>query len=90
MKQIHISEDIVPLGEFKSQASKLLRQLRETGRPVIITQNGRPSAVMITPEEFDRLIERDYYQKDHRATVRNVPVDDELLDAFEQRQREED
>jgi prevent-host-death family protein len=85
MKQIHISEDIVPLGEFKSQASKLLRQLRETGRPVIITQNGRPSAVMITPEEFDRLIERDYYQKDHRATVRNAPVDEDLLDAFEKK-----
>ncbi len=86
MKQLHISEDIIPLGEFKSQASKVLRQLRETGRPVVITQNGRPTGVLITPEEFDRLIENDYHRTDHRATVRNVPVGDEALDAFAKKQ----
>jgi prevent-host-death family protein len=82
MKPLYISEDIIPLGEFKTQAAKIIRQLHETGRPVVITQNGRPSAVLLTPEEFDRLIERDYFQTDHRATVRNQPVDDDALDAF--------
>ncbi len=61
MKAIQIAEDIVPLAEFKAQASQLLRQLRREQRPVIITQNGKPAAVVITPEEFDRIQERDRF-----------------------------
>ena len=58
-KAMQIAEDIIPLSQFKVQASKVLSQLHETGRSVVITQNGRPSAVVLTPEEFDRLRERE-------------------------------
>lgn len=61
MKPIQIAEDIVPLADFKARASRLFRQIREEQRPVIITQNGKPAAVLITPEEFDRLGERDRF-----------------------------
>ena len=57
-KQINVTEDIMPLSQFKVQASKILNSLRETGRSVVITQNWKPSAVVITPEEFDLLRER--------------------------------
>jgi prevent-host-death family protein len=53
MKPVILSEDVLPIGEFKSQPSRVFRKLRTTGRPVVITQNGRPAAVLITPEEFD-------------------------------------
>ena len=56
-RSLLVSEDIVALGEFKAHASRILRNLRENQRSVVITQNGKPSAVMITPEEFDRLQE---------------------------------
>ncbi len=82
MKTLMISEDIVPIGEFKVQAAKVLRQLRDSGRPIVITQNGRPAAVLITPEEFDRLTDTESLQSDNRATVRDIPVSDEELDAF--------
>ena len=58
MKAIHVAEDILPLGEFKAQVSRVIRRLREAKRPVVITQNGKPAAVLVTPEEFDRLRER--------------------------------
>ena len=61
MRPIHVSEDIVPLGEFKTHASRVLRQLREARRPVVITQHGKPAAVLITPEDFDRLRERERF-----------------------------
>lgn len=58
-KQVmRINEDIMPLSQFKAQASKVLNSLSETGRSVVITQNGKPSAVVMTPEQFDRLSER--------------------------------
>ena len=52
---IRVSEDIVPAAKFKRQQSAMLRRLRETRRPLIITQHGTPAAVVITPEEYDRL-----------------------------------
>jgi len=57
MKRMQVSRDIVPIGQFKVHASKLLRDLRGSRRPMVITQNGKPAAVVMTPEEFDRLCE---------------------------------
>lgn len=61
MKPVLLSEDVLPLGEFKTQASRVMRRLKESQRPVVITQNGRPAAVLITPEDFDQLRERDRF-----------------------------
>jgi prevent-host-death family protein len=55
MKPISIANDIIPIGEFKSSISKWIRKSKNTGHPIIITQNGRPAAVMLTPEEYDKL-----------------------------------
>ena len=57
MKELQISEDILPVGEFKTNASRVIRRLQATKRPFVITQNGKPAAVLITPDEFDRLSE---------------------------------
>jgi prevent-host-death family protein len=61
VKSLQVSEDILPIGEFKVQASRVLRKLRQVQRPIVITHNGKPAAVLITPEEFDRLRERDRF-----------------------------
>jgi prevent-host-death family protein len=58
VKAIRISEGIVPLGEFKAQASRLIKELKEEAAPLVITQNGRPAAVMLSPEAYDELRER--------------------------------
>lgn len=61
MKPVLLSENVLPIGEFKTQASSVLRKLRQSQRPVVITQNGKPAAVLITPEEFDKMHERDRF-----------------------------
>ncbi len=60
-RNFQVTEDIITLSLFKVQASKVLHSLHETGRSVVITQNGKPSAVVMTPEEFDRLREREVF-----------------------------
>lgn len=52
---LQVAEDIVPIGELKAHLSERLRLLRERGRPLIVTQNGKAAAVVLSPEEFDRL-----------------------------------
>lgn len=58
MKPMRIAENIVPLGEFKTHASRVLRDMMSSGAPVVITQHGKPAAVLLPPEEFDALNER--------------------------------
>lgn len=60
MRRINVAEDIVPVAELGSHATELLEQLHETRRPIVITRDGKPAAVMITPEEFEELEYRDY------------------------------
>ena len=37
MKQVQVFDGIVPLGEFKARAAKLLKRLGESGEPMVIT-----------------------------------------------------
>lgn len=55
MKAVQVARDIVPIAEFKAQSASWLERVRASGRPVVITQNGRPAGVLISPEEFDRI-----------------------------------
>lgn len=56
MKPLRISEDILPIADFKARASEVVRRLREHRRPVVITQRGKPAAVLLAPEEFAQLV----------------------------------
>ena len=58
MPNLRVSEDIVPLSDFKARASELLKKLAQTGAPIVITQNGRAAGVLLSPTEFDVLTER--------------------------------
>ncbi len=52
---MNISTDIKPISYLKSKAADLLKQINETRRPVIITQNGEPRAVLQDPESFEKM-----------------------------------
>ena len=52
---MNISKDIKPITYLKSNAPDLLKQINETHRPVIITQNGEPRAVLQDPESYENM-----------------------------------
>lgn len=58
MKPVRISSDIVPIAEFKGHAAHWLKRVNESGQPLVITQNGKPAGVLLSPAEFDRIAER--------------------------------
>ena len=60
-KPLYVSQDILPIGDFKTHAGRVLRRLRADGRPVVITQHGRPAGVLLSPEEYDRLRQHDRF-----------------------------
>lgn len=50
-----IATDIRPITYLKSRAADLLKQVNETRRHVIITQNGEPKAVLQDPASFEEM-----------------------------------
>ena len=52
---MNISTDIKPVTYLKSKTADLLKQINETHRPVIITQNGEPRAVLQDPKSYENM-----------------------------------
>jgi len=48
------AKGIEPVTVLKTKSAELIRQARETGQPIIITQNGKPTAVLQDVESFQR------------------------------------
>jgi prevent-host-death family protein len=46
--------DIVPVTDLRQDAASVLKRLRDSRGPMIITQRGRAAAVMISIEEYER------------------------------------
>lgn len=45
---------ILPISDLRVQAKEILKQARK--QPIVITQNGRPSAVLISYQEYNEMV----------------------------------
>ena len=52
-----ITKDIQPLTDFKRNTTELLRQMKETGQPIVLTINGRAELVVQDAGSYQRLLE---------------------------------
>jgi prevent-host-death family protein len=50
---MEISKDLITVTEFRKDSKTWLARLAETGSPLVLTQNGKAAAVLLTPELFD-------------------------------------
>jgi antitoxin YefM len=44
---------VLPLSKVKATLSGLVNEIAATDEEVIITKNGRPAAVLVSPEEYE-------------------------------------
>lgn len=52
------SEDIVPFSECRNNLSAYITRVRETRRPILITQNGRAASYLVDAESLDKLFDQ--------------------------------
>jgi len=55
--QIDITKDIQPLTTFRNHSVKFMQQLKATQRPIILTVNGKPEAVLQDAAAYQRLLD---------------------------------
>ena len=51
---LSLTEDIKSVSELKKRLREVFTQLHRTGRPVVITVNGRPDVVLLDAAVFER------------------------------------
>ena len=86
MKPLQVARGIVPIGQFKGEARRWLKHVSETGEPVVITQNGKPAGVLLSPGEFDRLQERQRFLESVAAGMADADAG-RMMDTAELRRR---
>ena len=47
--------NVRPITELKNRTKQLLREVADSGQSVVITQNGKPAAVLMDVKQHDRL-----------------------------------
>jgi prevent-host-death family protein len=45
---------IIPVSDLRQDAARVLKQVRDSKEPLVITQRGRAAAVMLSVEEYER------------------------------------
>jgi prevent-host-death family protein len=53
-----LGEDVQPLSDFKRKTSEILERLRLTGRPILLTLNGRAEVVVQDALSYQKLLQR--------------------------------
>ena len=88
---MNLTQDIHPLTDFKRNTPEFLRQLKETGNPVVLTINGKAELVVQDAASYLRLfdlaerLETIQAVKDRLVSVERgegTPMDD-VFDALE-------
>jgi prevent-host-death family protein len=46
--------EIIPISDLRQDASSVLKRVKASRQPLVITQRGRAAAVMLSIEEYDR------------------------------------
>ena len=65
---MNITKDISPLTEFKRDSARMIARIKETGRPQILTVNGKPSVVVMDAAAWQEMQD----QLDYAETVAGV------------------
>ena len=57
MATLKPSQDVQPLSAFRANAAGFIDQIHATKRPLVITQHGRSSAVVLDVEAYEAMTE---------------------------------
>jgi prevent-host-death family protein len=89
---IDVTQDIHSLTTFKRKTADLMKQMKKTGRPLVLTVNGKAEAVLVDAAAYQQVAD----QLDAIAAIREGLADvekglgqdaDEFFDELEQEGR---
>jgi prevent-host-death family protein len=86
---INVAQDIHSLTTFKRKSSSLMKRMKKTGRPLVLTINGKAEAIVLDPAAYQQVAD----QLDTMSSIRRGLAQakrgegqtvDEVLDGIEE------
>ncbi len=74
MRRLKLDTDIKPVSEFRAKAANLIERVRNTRRPLVLTQRGRSAAIVVAVDEYEQLVEE-------LETLRDIRTAEEQIEA---------
>ncbi len=72
MKRPRVNEDIRPMSEFRTGIASFLKHVRDTKRPLVITQHGKGVAVLLDAGEYEAMEEKIELLQDIQTSVSQI------------------
>jgi antitoxin YefM len=72
MSTIKPTEDIQPLTAFRANVASFVDQVRESKRPLYLTQHGKSAAVLLSTSAYESLVEEVEILRDVQASEREL------------------
>ena len=72
MQRLRIDKDIRPMSEFRTGIASFLKQVRDTKRPMIITQHGKGVAVLLDVNEYEAMQEKIELLQDIQTSITQI------------------
>ena len=90
---MNITKDIKSVTYLKSRAADLLEQINNTHRPIIITQNGEPKAILQDPVSYENMrnaigLLKLISQGEKNIESGKVKIQKEVFDSIEKKMKE--
>jgi len=67
---------IIPVSDLRQDAAKVLKQVRDSKEPIVITQRGRATAVMMSVETYEN-------SEHNKALLRLLAIGEKEIEAGE-------
>lgn len=55
---INVAQDIHSLTTFKRKSSSLMKKMKKTGRPLVLTINGKAEAIVLDPAAYQQVADQ--------------------------------
>ena len=72
MQRLRIDQDIRPLSEFRAGVATFFKQIKETKRPLVITQHGKGVGVLLGVQEYEEMQETIELLQDVQKSVAQI------------------
>ena len=72
MRRAHFVEDIKPISQFRANAADLIRHVRQSKRPLVLTHHGQSAAVVLGVVEYEELVEEIETLRDLQVAEKQV------------------
>jgi prevent-host-death family protein len=74
MKRIDLTEGIIPLSKFRARAAECVMRVKETRRPIVITQHGQSASVLMAVGDYEELMDRAELVRDVEKAERQLEL----------------